>query len=133
MIPFTVFDAETGAFIRSGEAEDIQIQAQPGEVVTAGHWPAETHVLRRGKARPRNTRKRAEMVMERLWREVRITRNRLLMSHVDSITALRWASLSPAQKAALKTYRQALLDIPQQQGDPRNIKWPTPPGRTGGL
>jgi len=32
-----------------------------------------------------------------------------------------------SNKAAWATYRQALRDIPQNQTDPNNIVWPTPP------
>jgi hypothetical protein len=54
--------------------------------------------------------------------EVRNQRNNL-------ISASDWTQLadSPADKAAWATYRQALRDIPQQEGFPLNVIWPTPP------
>jgi hypothetical protein len=54
--------------------------------------------------------------------EVRNQRNNL-------ISASDWTQLadSPADKAAWATYRQALRDIPQQEGFPLNVMWPTPP------
>ena len=48
---------------------------------------------------------------------------------VDAIAgnALRWASLDAATQAEWATYRQALLDVPQQSGFPHDITWPTKP------
>lgn len=34
---------------------------------------------------------------------------------------------APTNKTAWATYRQALRDIPDQEGFPSNITWPTPP------
>ena len=48
---------------------------------------------------------------------------------VDAIAgnALRWADLTSAKQAEWSTYRQALLDVPQQAGFPNSITWPTKP------
>ena len=48
---------------------------------------------------------------------------------VDAVAgnALRWTSLSDDKKAEWSTYRQALLDVPQQTGFPLDIQWPTKP------
>jgi len=48
---------------------------------------------------------------------------------VDAIAgnALRWAALDADTQAAWATYRQALLDVPQQAGFPHDITWPTKP------
>lgn len=48
------------------------------------------------------------------------------------LTATDWAVLpdSPldeSSKTSLKTYRQALRDVPQQEGFPNNISWPNMP------
>ena len=53
--------------------------------------------------------------------------NRLL--EVDAIAgnALRWAALDADTQAAWSTYRQALLDVPQQSGFPHSVTWPTKP------
>ena len=52
-----------------------------------------------------------------------------LLSEVDSIVGnpLRWASFSQTQQTAWADYRQALLDVPQQDGFPNTINWPTKP------
>lgn len=54
-------------------------------------------------------------------------RNKYLALYVDSINVIRWNSMSSEQQQSLIEYRQKLLDVPQQQGFPDNIDWPTPP------
>ena len=60
--------------------------------------------------------------------EVRADRDGRL-TEVDAIAgnALRWAALDTDTQAAWSTYRQALLDVPQQSGFPHDITWPTNP------
>lgn len=63
-----------------------------------------------------------------LMEEVRADRDNLLLE-VDAIAgnALRWAALDADTQAAWATYRQALLDVPQQAGFPNTVTWPTKP------
>jgi hypothetical protein len=58
----------------------------------------------------------------RMQRDIRL-------SKVDAIAMnpLRWAALTPSQQSELAGYRQALLDVPQQAGFPREITWPAAP------
>ena len=60
--------------------------------------------------------------------EVRADRDGRLTG-VDAVAgnALRWAALDADTQAAWATYRQALLDVPQQDGFPNDITWPTEP------
>ncbi len=60
--------------------------------------------------------------------EVRADRDDRL-AKVDAIAgnALRWAALDADTQAAWATYRQALLDVPQQADFPNDITWPTEP------
>ena len=48
---------------------------------------------------------------------------------VDEIASnpLRWGSLSSEQQEDLADYRQALLDVPQQDEFPWSVQWPTKP------
>ncbi len=48
---------------------------------------------------------------------------------VDAVAgnALRWAALDAATQSEWATYRQALLDVPQQVGFPNDITWPQEP------
>ena len=59
---------------------------------------------------------------------VRAERDALLLE-VDAVAgnALRWAALDAETQAAWATYRQALLDVPQQDGFPNTVTWPTKP------
>ena len=58
---------------------------------------------------------------------VRKDRNNLLKSFVDSMNPVRWETLSDEEKQSVRTYRTALLNVPQQAGFPENIVWPTKP------
>jgi hypothetical protein len=60
--------------------------------------------------------------------EVRTYRDELLLE-VDAVAGntLRWAALDAATQDEWATYRQALLDIPQQDSFPYDITWPTKP------
>ena len=53
-------------------------------------------------------------------------RNQLLYD-VDKINPIWYSTLTEQQKNDLVAYRQALLDVPQQQGFPITIMWPTKP------
>ena len=50
-----------------------------------------------------------------------------LLAEVDAIAgnALRWGELTADQQSSWATYRQALLDVPQQTGFPHDVTWPT--------
>lgn len=56
-------------------------------------------------------------------------RKEILEENVDKYAAnnLRWADLTSAQQAELSTYRQALLDITDQETFPESVTWPTKP------
>lgn len=57
----------------------------------------------------------------------RIKRNQLLIEHIDGINIFRWEQLTEEEKDLWRQYRQDLLDVPQQDGFPNNIIWPTIP------
>lgn len=54
--------------------------------------------------------------------EARSKRNALLASS-------DWTQVAdaPVDQAAWATYRQALRDVPEQEGFPASVVWPTPP------
>lgn len=64
---------------------------------------------------------------EELAEIVRATRDSLITKHIDKINAVRWASFSDAEQAAVSDYRTAILDVPQQAGFPRDVAWPAVP------
>lgn len=58
---------------------------------------------------------------------IRGKRDLLLHSSIDTINVIRYNAMKEKDKKAWEEYRQALLDVPQQEGFPDNIIWPTPP------
>ena len=46
---------------------------------------------------------------------------------VDKMNPMRWETFTEVQKQAWRDYRQALLDVPQQDGFPETVEWPVPP------
>jgi len=50
-----------------------------------------------------------------------------LLSAVDRVNPVWYASLTAEQQSALVTYRQQLLAVPQQAGFPSTIDWPAKP------
>lgn len=63
-----------------------------------------------------------EVVLEKVASAVRIERDKLL-------TKSDWTQVAdaPVDQAAWATYRQELRDIPQQEGFPESVVWPTRP------
>lgn len=67
----------------------------------------------------------AEKVNAVLAESVRAERDSLLRE-LDAVVnnPLRWASLSQEQQSYAAEYRQALLNVPQQEGFPTEVVWP---------
>jgi len=59
--------------------------------------------------------------------QVRIQRDNLLRSEVDTYNPIRWELLTQEAKGYLRDYREALLDLPQQDGFPWTVEWPEKP------
>lgn len=66
---------------------------------------------------------------EQMANQVRAERDAILTHTVDPIVTnpLRWDELSESQQQAWRDYRIALLNVPQQEGFPNNVTWPTAP------
>jgi hypothetical protein len=58
---------------------------------------------------------------------VRRSRDLEIKNMIDTMNPMRWESFTAEQKQTWLDYRQALLDIPQQEGFPDNVIWPTKP------
>lgn len=50
-----------------------------------------------------------------------------LLNTLDRVNPVWYSSLSVDQQQQLQTYRQALLDVPQQTGFPLTVEWPAKP------
>jgi hypothetical protein len=64
-----------------------------------------------------------------LTNEMRVKRNNLLIIEVDPIVSnsLRWAEMTSEKQTEWADYRTALLNLPEQEGFPLDITWPTKP------
>lgn len=49
------------------------------------------------------------------------------LKKVNSIGFLEWEDLGAEKQAAIRAYKQALLDLPNQPGFPSSISWPVDP------
>ena len=60
---------------------------------------------------------------------VRAERDFKLVEEVDPLVmnGLRWAELTPEKQAEWTQYRTDLLNVPQQEGFPNSVTWPTTP------
>lgn len=70
-----------------------------------------------------------ETDLEKLAKDARNERGTILANVVDPLVSnpLRWADLTAEKQAEWAAYRRALLDVPQQEGFPADITWPTQP------
>jgi hypothetical protein len=59
--------------------------------------------------------------------EVKERRDRVLLETVDRVNGIRWEAMSGDEKEKWREYRQALLDIPEQEGYPFEVTWPERP------
>jgi 5-methylthioribose kinase len=69
----------------------------------------------------------SEMTTEQIADNYRQRRNKFLTIHVDTINAVRWSTFTDEQKLAWQQYREDLLNLPQQEGFPENVVFPTKP------
>ena len=68
----------------------------------------------------------ARLEAEQPWNELRAARNQLIAETDWEI--VKHKELGTNVPTALKTYRQALRDLPANTTDPANPVWPTKPG-----
>jgi hypothetical protein len=59
--------------------------------------------------------------------QMREVRNKWLRRNIDSINPVRWETFTDQKKQEWRDYRQLLLNVPQQEGFPHNVIWPTKP------
>ena len=57
--------------------------------------------------------------------QVRAHRDYLLQREIDTLNPIRWEAMTAEEHEEKRVYRQALLDVPQQEGFPWNVVWPT--------
>jgi hypothetical protein len=64
--------------------------------------------------------------IDSMQRQMRSLRDEML-SQVDRVNPVRYATLTTQQQTELAAYRQALLDVPQQASFPTDVSWPAKP------
>jgi hypothetical protein len=101
------------------DADDAAAQLRAGEVALPVPEPGAYTIAKDGLSAGRTRVSDAG-----LWHRIRCDRFAKLVSS-DETQRADWP-ISPEQKAAWATYRQALRDI-TTQADPANITWPIPP------
>ena len=104
-IPFTVVPGDDGSDVNVQKLYDDLVKSNPEPYVP----PTQ------------------EQLDEQKATEVRYWRNLLLHEEVDSyvMNFMRWDEQPEDKKNKIKDYRQKLLDVPQQEGFPHNVTWPT--------
>lgn len=72
---------------------------------------------------------RHALLLEKEPVALRKFRDKLLRDDVDAVVSnpIRWASMTDDKKQEWVDYRQALLDLPNQDGFPLNVIWPESP------
>ena len=105
-IPFTLDKSDVGS--------DIDVVKLYNEIISSGNVAPYVPPT-------------AEELLEEATVEANMQRKYLLETIVDPLVMnpLRWADLTAQEQERVKTYRQALLDITDQDGFPHNIEWPT--------
>lgn len=91
--------------------------------ITFGEWDEETK--KKFNVTEEEYNPEDEMTDEELASRVRMRRDSLI-SRTDFYVQPDYPS-DPAGIEAVKAYRQALRDIPEQSGFPRNVQWPSLP------
>jgi len=136
MSQYTVYNSVTGEILKCIEHIDI-----PNEPYIEGRYTPATHYIDVATQTPvpmpvrpgsnykfNYSTKQYEAPSQPAITADQARRNRnLLLSTVDSVNPIWYASLTQDQQLQLQTYRQALLDVPQQAGFPQTVEWPTKP------
>ena len=104
-IPFTVNPDDTGSDVDIPKLYDTLVKSNPEPYIP----PTQ------------------EELDERKAGEIRGWRDNILQYEVDPyvMNMMRWGELSDEMQEKVKTYRERLLEVPQQDGFPHDVKWPT--------
>ncbi len=104
-IPFTAIPSDKGEDVDMEKLYDALVQSNPEP-----YTPPTQEELYEGKAR-----------------EIRWWRDNILKQEVDPyvMNMMRWDEQPKDMQNKIKDYRQNLLDVPEQEGFPYNVTWPT--------
>lgn len=139
---YTVYNPETGQITHCVSGSDpvtLELNLQ-GQNYVEGSWSGQDYYIQDNQpimmpAQPNNVdhvykfdwnSKTWHTDAELTSQHVRQIRNNLL-TRVDRVNPVWYASLTAEQQQELTTYRQLLLAVPQQSGFPTQVEWPTKP------
>jgi hypothetical protein len=135
----SVFKPSTGQIIHSVHVASEQQANTLYQHWLPGHWPNDQYWVVNAQPVLLPPRPASELPMRfdyatAQWetnpliqrRMCRAKRNAML-TDIDQVNPVRYASLTADQQAELQAYRLALLAVPQQAGFPEVIEWPPKP------
>jgi len=139
MMTYTIYNAQSGEILHNFSCTD-QATADlnlSGIDVISGTYSSQTHYIDNANAVAKDpqpsenhvfdyTTKTWQLDLNKASKFARQQRDQLL-SAVDRVNPVWYASLTADQQQALVAYRQHLLDVPQQAGFPTAIEWPAKP------
>jgi hypothetical protein len=140
---YTIYEPATGHITNNLYADSVDdlnnhLGGHTTQVTAiAGHYDGDEYYIQDGVAVAKTPKPGPEYnynYTDHVWEintvyltmHMRIRRNQAL-SEIDAVSPVRYASLNSEQQADLQTYRQLLLDVPQQSDFPVTIDWPTRP------
>jgi hypothetical protein len=139
---YTKYSSATGKIIGHvvSDNQDLLILNTQGHSYVEGHFDQDQYYVVNGQPQIKPIKPNfADLIyefdyttqawvidLEQTQKHCRMLRNTWL-SVVDRINPVWYASLTAQQQQELATYRQALLDIPQQAGFPESVEWPAKP------
>ena len=116
---YTKYDETTGEI--EGIFSGIEADAALNTCIE-GEYSAEEYRIIDGLPVAKSASEIEAKRLEELTRDVRFSRN-------AELKKTDWTQISdaPVDQTAWATYRQALRDLPDQEGFPDNVVWPTKP------
>ena len=138
---YTQYDPATGQILGILHVPDDQRPADADQAPwIAGHWDTNKYYVDQGEIKELPADPSYDHVIYQLdwstktWqidqigttRKARQIRDAWLQ-YLNRMNPIWYASLTQEQQQQLHTYRQALLDVPQQVAFPLAIDWPTKP------
>jgi hypothetical protein len=136
---YTIYDPNTGEISTHLTTDNLQVAQSnlAGKTYIEGNIDGNIYYIVAGLpvAKPTKPGENYEFnYTTKTWqlnieKEIVIARNlrNNLLTHVDRVNPVRYATLTPEQQTELAVYRQALLDVPQQTGFPTEVSWPAKP------
>ena len=131
---YTIYNPESGQILHTLSVSNNTVPAEHyivGDYSASTHYVVDHNVVAKP-ARPEGeydfdyATKTWQLNQEATKNIVRYQRNQRL-SAVDRVNPIWYATLTTEQQTELATYRQALLDVPQQSGWPESVDWPQQP------